>query len=736
MVIKMKKLLLIYPHNFLDCNMGQNARTYEIMSYLHKQGFIIDLFAFTNFESSYENFDAQNSEGIVRDLYLYDWNERFDHNNQNIGHQNLIDWVTPSMIHKYKTVVRNGYDYIVSVYFYTAKLLDHTDYTVRKVGFVDDFLSVANYVQGHSDELGALLDAEIESAKIFEDLLFISFDEMLFFDKLLLGINKLFLPHLIQKNIQKDCVKDIDLLFLGHDNIYNIHGIQWFIDQVYPHLNKNIRIHIVGKVTAHLSCTHENVILSPFVKDKDGLYDRTKISMCPLKNGTGMKIKVLEAMSYSIPVVCTSRGVDGLPDKNLSGCLISDCPKTFAEYINKLYSDSSFYNKTSENIENYFNEYLSYDRHIKTLNEVFVPLPNTGRMLAVNKTDLLKEGGLRTKGFNKSSQSNLPLVSIITVVYNNAGKLERAILSVLDQSYPNIEYIVVDGGSTDGSVEIIEKYADKIDYYCSQQDKGIYDAMNKGIALSTGDYIGIVNSDDMMLKDGISDAVNELLSQNADFVAAQDYCVDENGEFVGTYAVSHLDERCLVARNPCNHGAMIISKDAYNKIGYYDTKFRYAADFKFQTQLCLDKRFVGCKLLKHIHYFEMAGVSVTQREASLLEVIDILLEFLPSANQKQIHTLVYFMHEHQWNDDVCAVLEGLLDSDIFNDLQKSFLIDEMKLYGYSGKYVQPPEISETTPVSSDTAITKRRITIKKLIKYILPYGIVNIIMNKRKNISN
>src|SRR4051812_1110497 len=89
-----------------------------------------------------------------------------------------------------------------------------------------------------------------------------------------------------------------------------------------------------------------------------------------------------------------------------------------------------------------------------------------------------------------------PVLSVITVVYNNVSHIERTLLSVLDQTYPHIEYIVIDGASTDGTLVIIEKYKDRIAKLISEPDKGIYDAMNKGLAIATGDYVLFMNSGD------------------------------------------------------------------------------------------------------------------------------------------------------------------------------------------------------------------------------------------------
>lgn len=106
------------------------------------------------------------------------------------------------------------------------------------------------------------------------------------------------------------------------------------------------------------------------------------------------------------------------------------------------------------------------------------------------------KGGQRERGVQRSGSPFEPLVSIVTVVYNGASTLERTIQSVLAQNYPNIEYVVVDGGSTDGTVDLLRKYEDRLDLWVSERDRGIYDAMNKGIALCTGEWVALINADD------------------------------------------------------------------------------------------------------------------------------------------------------------------------------------------------------------------------------------------------
>lgn len=116
----------------------------------------------------------------------------------------------------------------------------------------------------------------------------------------------------------------------------------------------------------------------------------------------------------------------------------------------------------------------------------------------------MMEGGKRTQGTDRGTR---PKVSIVTVVYNGAATLERTIQSVLGQDFPDIEYIIVDGGSNDGTLDIIRAYEDRLAYWSSAKDKGIYDAMNKGISLCTGEWVGMINADDAYAEGAVRRAV-------------------------------------------------------------------------------------------------------------------------------------------------------------------------------------------------------------------------------------
>lgn len=118
----------------------------------------------------------------------------------------------------------------------------------------------------------------------------------------------------------------------------------------------------------------------------------------------------------------------------------------------------------------------------------------------------------------KTAVDSLPLVTIVTVVYNDVENIEETLLSVIKQNYPNLEYIVIDGGSADGTVDIIKKYQDDIDYWISEKDNGIYDAMNKGIDLATGKWINFMNSNDIFYTPTTVYDVFKDFPENVDFI--------------------------------------------------------------------------------------------------------------------------------------------------------------------------------------------------------------------------
>jgi glycosyltransferase involved in cell wall biosynthesis len=186
------------------------------------------------------------------------------------------------------------------------------------------------------------------------------------------------------------------------------------------------------------------------------------------------------------------------------------------------------------------------------------------------------EGGARTRGVTTRGTAERPLVSVITVVFNGARYLEEAIVAVASQTYPNIEHIVIDGGSTDGTVDILRRYDDKLGYWMSEPDAGLYDAMNKGVALveDPESYILFANADDSLYAtDAIARAVQ--LGQGADLVYGKMELTDDLISGVSGREVQLAD----LARQTLCHPATFVRKRAFDRVGKFDTSYRIAADY-------------------------------------------------------------------------------------------------------------------------------------------------------------
>jgi glycosyltransferase involved in cell wall biosynthesis len=179
------------------------------------------------------------------------------------------------------------------------------------------------------------------------------------------------------------------------------------------------------------------------------------------------------------------------------------------------------------------------------------------------------------------NQSNLIKVSIITVVYNGVDSVREAVKSVLSQDYKNIEYIVIDGGSTDGTIDVIKEYQDKISVFISEADKGIYDALNKGIAHSSGDVVAILHSDDQFCNTCIvSDMMHKMDKSNAEFCFSDMVIVDNlSGRILRYYMASYFKRWMFRIGWMPPHPTCFIKRSLFDEFGVYSTDYKIAGDF-------------------------------------------------------------------------------------------------------------------------------------------------------------
>lgn len=246
------------------------------------------------------------------------------------------------------------------------------------------------------------------------------------------------------------------------------------------------------------------------------------------------------------------------------------------------------------------------------------------------------ESGLRTKGYFKTTLPDKPLVSIITVVFNGRKYLEETILSVLTQTYDNVEYIIIDGGSTDGTLDIICKYEDAIDYWVSESDKGISDAFNKGISCSTGEIIGIINADDWYEKEAVQFVINAFLEDRQVGVLCgllqywkgdkKDYCFSSNPAF--------LNKEMTI-----NHPTVFVKKEIYQKFGAFDESYRYAMDYELVLRFFYNS--VKFRSLNHVlSNMRLKGTSDKNWMRALSEVRNAKMKYSPRTK-----AYIYFYYQ-------------------------------------------------------------------------------------------
>ncbi|WP_162572867.1 glycosyltransferase [Variovorax sp. PBL-H6] len=239
------------------------------------------------------------------------------------------------------------------------------------------------------------------------------------------------------------------------------------------------------------------------------------------------------------------------------------------------------------------------------------------------------EGGLRAHGHLKTGTPDMPLVSYITVVRNNKATLARTIESVQRQTYGKVEHIVLDGASTDGTLDVILQYADRLDYYVSEPDAGLYDAVNKAVPLARGQLICVLNSDDWLEPHAAEIAVRRTLGMyeeptllmTAAFVRDGDILHEWHPAFVhpGTY---------FICANDCHNG-IYATRAAYERSGPYDSSYKIAADFKWiMTSLDSASKFVYTK--EPTVNYSMGGTSSDQRQHSMdcMRVVSERFDFL------------------------------------------------------------------------------------------------------------
>ena len=214
-------------------------------------------------------------------------------------------------------------------------------------------------------------------------------------------------------------------------------------------------------------------------------------------------------------------------------------------------------------------------------------------------------------------------VSVITVCYNRKATIGQSIKSVLDQDYPDVEYIIVDGNSSDGTKDIIKSYSDKITKYISESDNGMYDAINKGLGMATGDIVGLMHSDDVFYDTTVISKIDEVFKNNpnTDAIYGNGIYVtnDDEQKIVRNRIGGEYDYKRLKSGWLPLHPTVYIKKTIIDKYGNYNLNFKIASDTEFLLRYLFKYKISITYLNTYIVKMRMGGLSTNYKR--VLEVL-------------------------------------------------------------------------------------------------------------------
>ncbi|MGY4537515.1 glycosyltransferase involved in cell wall biosynthesis [Mucilaginibacter sp. UYNi724] len=367
----MKRVLYFFPDNLGQLNAGNKTRAIELLSFFKARGIGVDFATLKAEKRNFYNEDealtfiknnklADNVFLLPRkpvtqnalfyffkyklwDLFYYLFTFRIN--------SSIPTFLTIALKRAFQQLLKNKrYDHIIISYVQCADLISNKRLTGNAHCIVDthDFIT-AQFKDKKRFNLGTTFEDEINRLNLFDEIWAISSDEQFIFSQFCKPPVKLLpvmlnLPKATSTNSRN---QKYDIIYVASDNVHNQLAAKWFFDNVYPLLPKTVSICVIGKINNYLDLD-KHITQLPFVIDLAPYYTDAKVAICPMFSGTGIKVKVVEALAYGLPVVCNTRGVDGLPNKTDNGCIVTDDKQAFCDGIISLLNNTKFYLQHSE----------------------------------------------------------------------------------------------------------------------------------------------------------------------------------------------------------------------------------------------------------------------------------------------------------------------------------------------------------------------------------------------------
>ena len=381
-----KRVLFFFPANPVDAGGGHITRAQGLLRYFHARGITVDYIysedywgqpwsekEITGLKSSglIRNLFSVRSKPAVRDLYSYLFAYKIPKlAGKYFRNEVLPEYATPYSRRAFNEIIqKHTYDYIIISYAYWANFVKNAAAGKAKL-IIDthDFLTSQEHGRRGIDP-GLLFGSEISRLSLFHEVWTVSVEEQYLFRQFCNGIVRL-IPVFLPLAPVSTAQKQIDVVYVAGDNPHNRAAAAWFFSDVWPQLGPGVTLTVVGRITGHIpDC--DGVVKVPHAASLTEYYNTAKVAICPMLSGTGLKVKVVEALSYGLPVICSPAGVDGLINKTGNGCLVGHTAGEFAGHIQLLLSDTEQYGIHARQAREFFSANYTDEAVYHRLDEAF-----------------------------------------------------------------------------------------------------------------------------------------------------------------------------------------------------------------------------------------------------------------------------------------------------------------------------------------------------------------------------
>jgi len=354
------------------------VRCYDLVKFFSEKNFEIDILSWS--QPNEKGWEGQNihEENVLRNVYLTPSPEgtkkifRFTKKIPFI--KKVAQYVFPKLIRKIPNLAdeqllkkitelhqQHQYDYILVNYVFWANLICPLESLPNRPKFLiethDCLTKQLQFHYGRMVNFEKCIADEVSKLNRFDHVISISYEEKELFEQNGAKTPIHYVPQLLKSRWQNSTPKEIDLLYVAGDSESNVVSAEWFFREVFPKIDKQYRLTVVGKIGAHVPDL-PNIHKIPFVKELSDVYRKTRVVLSPILAGTGLKIKVIEAMSYGLPIVGTEKALDGFQVRKDTGLSVSNDPVSQVKVIHQLLSDADFYLEQVKKTQSYFKTYF------------------------------------------------------------------------------------------------------------------------------------------------------------------------------------------------------------------------------------------------------------------------------------------------------------------------------------------------------------------------------------------